>query len=173
MSDRPGMVALHFESVPPCCEPACYHVIPYSRSYLSPASLKNPGRHIESLAMADQGIDSNHNIAGIGVSLFASGLTLYGLFVDLFPQICVNFYVTILLTALTPKNKYTTDLLDGLYKSAILYGLALNITAVIQAVQNQMDLYHALYVMYNLISLEFAYVCGMVLRSVWSSFSRC
>jgi hypothetical protein len=67
--------------------------------------------------MADQCIDSNPDIAGIGVSLFASGLTLYGLFVDLSPQIRVNFYVTILLTALASKNKYTTDLLGGLYKS--------------------------------------------------------
>ena len=115
--------------------------------------------------MADQCINSNPDIAGIGVSLLASQSTL-GLLVDYFPQVRINFYVTILITAFTPKNEHTRELLDGLYLNAILYGLSLVITAVIQSMQHQLDLFHALCVMHNLLSLEFVYVCGTVVRPV-------
>jgi hypothetical protein len=114
--------------------------------------------------MADQCINSNPDIAGIGVGLLVSQSTL-GLLADRYlPQIRINFYVTILITAFTPKNEYTRELLDGLYLNAILYGLSLVITAVIQSMQHQLDLFHAVCVMHNLLSLEFVYVCGTVLR---------
>ena len=70
--------------------------------------------------------------------------------------------MTILLTALTPENAYTTDLLDGLYKNSVLYGLALVMTAVIQALQTQLDLYHAIFVMQIIFSLDFVYAYGAV-----------
>jgi hypothetical protein len=70
--------------------------------------------------------------------------------------------VTILLTALTPENEYTTELLDGVYKNAVLYGLALVMTAVIQTLQKQLDLYHAIFVMQVLFSLDFVYAYGAV-----------
>jgi hypothetical protein len=99
-------------------------------------------------------------------------LTLSVYLTDYLSQIRINFYVTILITAFTPKNEYTTELLDGLYLNAILYGLSLVITAVIQSMQHQLDLYHAVCVMHNLLSLEFVYVCGTVLRPICTSFSR-
>jgi hypothetical protein len=113
--------------------------------------------------MADQCINSNPDIAGIGVSLLVSQSTHSA---DYLPQIRINFYVTILITAFTPKNEYTNELLDGLYLNAIPYGLSLVITAVIQSIQHQLDLYHAVCVMHNLLSLEFVYVCGTVLHPV-------
>jgi len=92
--------------------------------------------------MADQctGINSNPDIAGIGTR--------------------INFYVTILVTAFTPQNEYTTELLDGVYKSAILYGFSLVMTAVIQSMQRQLDLYHAIFVMQIIFSLDFVYAHG-------------
>jgi hypothetical protein len=39
-------------------------------------------------------------------------------------------------------NKYPTELLDVLHMGAILYGLAHATTAVIQTLQDQLDLYH-------------------------------
>jgi hypothetical protein len=68
--------------------------------------------------------------------------------------------VTILLTALTPEGKYTTELLDGVYKNAVLYGLALVMTAVIQTLQTQLDLYHAIFVMQIIFSLDIVYAYG-------------
>jgi hypothetical protein len=70
--------------------------------------------------------------------------------------------VTILLTALTPENECTTELLDGVYKNAVLYGLALVMTAVIQTLQKQLDLYHAIFVMQIIFSLDFVYAYGAV-----------
>jgi hypothetical protein len=61
---------------------------------------------------------------------------------------------------LTPENAYTAELLDGLYKYAVLYGLALVMTAVIQTLQEQLDLYHAIFVMQITFSLEFVYAYG-------------
>jgi hypothetical protein len=110
--------------------------------------------------MADQCINSNPDIAGIGVSLPASVTFVRFIWLTIFPQVRINFYVTILLTAFIPKNEYTTELLDGLYLNAILYGLGLVMTAVIQSMQHQLNLYHAVYVMHNLLSLEFVYACG-------------
>ncbi|KAI9458136.1 hypothetical protein BJY52DRAFT_1416530 [Lactarius psammicola] len=61
------------------------------------------------------GILPNPDLAGIGTRL--------------------NFYVTILLVAVIPQNKYTTELLDSLYMNAIFYGFALLITVLVQTIQ--------------------------------------
>ncbi|KAH9986662.1 hypothetical protein BJV74DRAFT_531954 [Russula compacta] len=92
--------------------------------------------------MADNctGIASNSDIAGIGVR--------------------INFYLTILLTALTPEVERNTELLDGLYTNSVINGLGLVITAVIQTVQDQLDLYHAIFVMQIIFSLNFVYSYG-------------
>jgi len=50
--------------------------------------------------------------------------------------------------------------LDGLYKSSILYGLSLVMTVVIQTLQEQLDLYHAIFVMQIIFSLDFVYAYG-------------
>jgi hypothetical protein len=107
--------------------------------------------------MADQCIQSNADIAGIGVSLRTSQSTL---FAHRLPQTRINFYVTIVLTALIPENGRTTELLDGLYKNAVLYGLGLVLTAGIQTLQKQLDLYHAIFVMQIIFSLDFVYAYG-------------
>ncbi|KAH9986663.1 hypothetical protein BJV74DRAFT_988416 [Russula compacta] len=86
------------------------------------------------------GIASNSDIAGIGVR--------------------INFYLTILLTALTPEVERNTELLDGLYTNSVINGLGLVITAVIQTVQDQLDLYHAIFVMQIIFSLNFVYSYG-------------
>jgi len=70
--------------------------------------------------------------------------------------------VTILLTAFTPEDEHTRELLDGLYKSSILYGLSLVMTVVIQTLQEQLDLYHAIFVMQIIFSLDFVYAYGAV-----------
>ncbi|KAI9455211.1 hypothetical protein F5148DRAFT_1226572 [Russula earlei] len=88
--------------------------------------------------MADQCINSNPDIAGIGTR--------------------INFYTTILLTALTPET--ATELLDGLYKNSVLYGLGLVMTAVIQTFQEQLDLYHAIFVMQIIFCLNLVYEYG-------------
>jgi len=90
--------------------------------------------------MSSQCIQSNPDIAGIGTR--------------------INFYVTILLTAMIPETPRTTELLDGLYQNSILYGLSLVITAVIQTLQEQLDLYHAIFVMQIIFSLNFVYTYG-------------
>jgi hypothetical protein len=71
--------------------------------------------------------------------------------------------VTILLTAITPetRNGHTDELLDGLYKNSVINGLSLVITAVIQTMQKQLDLYHAIFVMQIIFSLNFVYAYGM------------
>lgn len=90
--------------------------------------------------MADKCINSNSDIAGIGIR--------------------INFYATILLTAITPENDHTDELLDGLYKNSVINGLSLVITAVIQTMQKQLDLYHAIFVMQIIFSLNFVYAYG-------------
>ena len=72
--------------------------------------------------------------------------------------------MTILLTAITPefRNGQTNELLDGLYKNSVINGLSLVITAVIQTMQKQMDLYHAIFVMQIIFSLNFVYAYGML-----------
>ncbi|KAH9017850.1 hypothetical protein EDB84DRAFT_1581680 [Lactarius hengduanensis] len=87
------------------------------------------------------GIISNPDLAGIGIRL--------------------NFYVTVLLTALIPQKGYTDELLDSLYLNAIFYGLALLITALVQTIQRQLDLYHAIIVMQVILSLQFLHGFGM------------
>ena len=69
--------------------------------------------------------------------------------------------MTILLTAITPENGHTDELLDGLYKNSVINGLSLVITAVIQTIEQQLDLYHAIFVMQILFSLNFVYGYGM------------
>ncbi|KAH8995055.1 hypothetical protein EDB86DRAFT_1208308 [Lactarius hatsudake] len=73
----------------------------------------------------------------------------------------INFYATILLISLIPENEITTELLDGLYENSVFYGLALVLTAVIQTLQHQLDLYHAIFVMQIIFSLDFVYAYGM------------
>jgi len=70
--------------------------------------------------------------------------------------------VTILLTSITPENGHTDELLDGLYKNSVINGLSLVITAVIQTIQKQLDLYHAIFVMQIIFSLNFVYAYGML-----------
>jgi hypothetical protein len=70
--------------------------------------------------------------------------------------------MTILLTAITPENDHTDELLDGLYKNSVINGLSLVITAIIQTIQNQLDLYHAIFVMQIIFSLNFVYAYGML-----------
>ena len=68
--------------------------------------------------------------------------------------------MTILLISLIPETELTTELLDGLYENAIFLGFGLVITAVIQTIQGQLDLYHALFVMQIIFSLDFVYAFG-------------
>jgi len=91
--------------------------------------------------MADQCINSNPDIAGIGTR--------------------INFYATIFLIALIPENERTTEVVNDLYENAVFYGLALVLTAVIQTLQEQLDLYHAIFVMQIIFSLNFVYDYGM------------
>ncbi|KAI9458135.1 hypothetical protein BJY52DRAFT_437017 [Lactarius psammicola] len=86
------------------------------------------------------GIPSNSDIAGIGTR--------------------INVYVTILLPALVPQGKRSNELLDGQFVNAIFYGLALLITALIQTIQDQLDLYHAVFVMQVLVSLVILHLYG-------------
>ena len=66
------------------------------------------------------------------------------------------------MTAFTPENEHTEELLEELYKNAILYGFSLVVTAVIQTMQGQLDLYHAIFVMQIIFSLDFVYLYGAV-----------
>ncbi|KAI9510546.1 hypothetical protein F5148DRAFT_1281828 [Russula earlei] len=95
--------------------------------------------------MADQlqyqCINPNPDISGIGIR--------------------INFYVTILLAGIVPDTRHTTELLDGLYKSSVLYGFALVMTAVIQTLQGQLDLYHAVVVTQIVFSLNLFYIYAL------------
>jgi hypothetical protein len=71
--------------------------------------------------------------------------------------------VTIFLIALIPENNRTSEIVNGLYQNAVFYGLALVLTAVIQTLQEQLDLYHAIFVMQIIFSLNFVYSYGMLL----------
>jgi len=73
----------------------------------------------------------------------------------------INFYATILLISLIPETELMTELLDGLYENSVFLGLGLVITAVVQTLQNQLDLYHAIFVMQIIFSLDFVYAYGM------------
>ncbi|KAI0298815.1 hypothetical protein BC826DRAFT_996738 [Russula brevipes] len=81
--------------------------------------------------MADKCLSSNPDIAGIGTR--------------------INFYVWTLLFTLVLSargSEDTAELLDELYKSSVIYGLSLVMAAVIQTLQGQLDLYHAIFVMH-------------------------
>jgi len=93
------------------------------------------------MATSCAGIIPNPDLAGIGTRL--------------------NFYVTILITALIPQSKSTTELLNSLYLNAIFYGLAILITAFVQTIQRQLDLYHAIIVMQMILSLLLLHGFGM------------
>ncbi|KAH9954826.1 hypothetical protein BGW80DRAFT_1189753, partial [Lactifluus volemus] len=89
------------------------------------------------LPMADRCIISNPDIAGIGTR--------------------INFYATIFLMALIPENERTSEVVNSLYENSVYYGLALVLTAIIQTLQTQLDLYHAIFVMQIIFSLNFVY----------------
>ena len=76
-------------------------------------------------------------------------------------QTRVNFYVTISLVALIPQSKHTIELVDSIYMNAIYYGLALVITVLVQTIQRQLDLYHAIFVMHMLVCFAILYGYGM------------
>jgi hypothetical protein len=63
-------------------------------------------------------------------------------------------------TALVPENDRTTKLLDGLYKNAVLYGFSLVFTASIQTLQKHLDMYHVIFMMQIIFSLDFVYAYG-------------
>ena len=60
--------------------------------------------------------------------------------------------------------------MNDLYENSVFYGLALVLTAVIQTLQKQLDLYHAIFVMQIIFSLNFVYDYGKVF-STRTSFS--
>jgi hypothetical protein len=77
-------------------------------------------------------------------------------------QIRTNFYATIFLITLTPENEKMAQLVNRLYENSVFYGLALVLAAVIQTLQKQLDLYHAIFVMQIIFSLNFVYSYGVV-----------
>lgn len=80
--------------------------------------------------MADancHGIISNPALAGIGTR--------------------VNIYTTVFLAAVVPKHHYTRGLLEELYINGVFYSFALLITALVETIKGQLDLYHAIFVM--------------------------
>jgi hypothetical protein len=76
-------------------------------------------------------------------------------------QTRINFYVTILLAAAIPQNKYTSELLDELYINAVFYGLAILITVLVETIKRQLDLYHAIFVVHMLSCLTVLQFYGM------------
>lgn len=52
--------------------------------------------------------------------------------------------------------------MDEIYKNSVINGLGLVITAVVQTIQKQLDLYHAIFVMQIIFSLNFVYDYGML-----------
>ncbi len=70
--------------------------------------------------------------------------------------------MTILFTALTPENGRTDEFLDEIYKNSVINGLSLVITAVIQTMEKKLDLYHAIFVMQIMFSLNIVYAYGMI-----------
>jgi hypothetical protein len=71
--------------------------------------------------------------------------------------------------ALTPETWHTDDFLVGIYRNSIINGFSLVITAVVQTMQKKLDLYHAMFVMQIIFSLNFIYGYGML--CVPSSFT--
>ena len=64
--------------------------------------------------------------------------------------------------AIIPENERTSEVVNSLYENSVYYGLALVLTAIIQTLQTQLDLYHAIFVMQIIFSLNFVYSYGMV-----------
>jgi hypothetical protein len=64
--------------------------------------------------------------------------------------------------ALIPENERTSEVVNSLYENSVYYGLALVLTAIIQTLQTQLDLYHAIFVMQIIFSLNFVYSYGTV-----------
>jgi hypothetical protein len=71
---------------------------------------------------------------------------------------------------LIPETERTSEVVNDLYENSVFYGLALVLTAVIQTLQKQLDLYHAIFVMQIIFSLNFVYDYGKVF-STQTSFS--
>lgn len=84
-------------------------------------------------ATCPDGILANADVSGIGIR--------------------VSFYVTTLLIALIPSTPYTDPLLGALFTNASINGLGLLITAIVQTAQNDLSLYHALFVQHLLFFL--------------------
>jgi hypothetical protein len=55
-----------------------------------------------------------------------------------------------------------SEVMNSLYENSVFYGLALVLTAIIQTFQEQLDLYHAIFVMQIIFSLNFVYSYSMV-----------
>jgi hypothetical protein len=63
---------------------------------------------------------------------------------------------------LIPETERTSEVVNDLYENSVFYGLALVLTAVIQTLQKQLDLYHAIFVMQIIFALNFVYDYGKV-----------
>lgn len=97
-----------------------------------------------------------------GQSYCSLTYSVFGKSDQLSSQTRLNFYITIFITALIPPSESTTELLDSLYLNAIFYGLAILITALVQTIQRQLDLYHAIIVMQLMLSLQFLHGFGAI-----------
>ncbi|KAM6490041.1 hypothetical protein JOM56_014620 [Amanita muscaria] len=75
-------------------------------------------------------IDSNADVSGIGIR--------------------VNLYISMLLVAIIPETNQTTPLLNVLVTNAGISGLALLITAIVQTAQQNLSLYHAIFIIHIL-----------------------
>ncbi|KAF8625964.1 hypothetical protein AX17_006689 [Amanita inopinata Kibby_2008] len=70
----------------------------------------------------------------------------------------VNLYITTLLMAVIPETPATLPLLEVLIANAGVSGVALLITAIVQTVQKQLSLYHAIFIIHMLYFLGVAVV---------------
>jgi hypothetical protein len=66
-----------------------------------------------------------------------------------------------LVAILTPERDSTEDLLSGMYKASVINVLSILLTAVIQTLQTQLDLYHAIVVMNILFFFDLVFLFGM------------
>jgi hypothetical protein len=81
------------------------------------------------------------------------------------PQIRINFYVTIFITAVVPRRPSTEKLIDALNVNAAITGFGLLITAILRTFHNRLDLYHAIFVSYMTYYLAFiVYFSGVLPR---------
>ena len=65
-------------------------------------------------------------------------------------QIRINFYCTMFLLALVPQTPHTEELLNALYANAGVAGLGLLLAAIIQTAQDQLSLFHAIFILHIL-----------------------